>query len=183
MECDASSGTQIIGRDVKASAGMRVVLSNAGRQYIKIFDAKHGLVSPIRIEIKWLAFLVRMYMLCIAGWMARRGQRGCFLLRHKRVRTNRIYSFLATTKSSSRNLFPSELEQNQHPKSCLFVRRNKSASRVFPPWRQQDHHQECSFLTRFKKNRVKGAVSVFTATQSSSRGLLPFTLQWKQAYG
>jgi hypothetical protein len=37
--------SQIIGRDVKASAGMRVRLSNAGKQYIKIYDAKHGLVG------------------------------------------------------------------------------------------------------------------------------------------
>uniref|UniRef100_A0A6U4Y0U3 Uncharacterized protein n=1 Tax=Hemiselmis andersenii TaxID=464988 RepID=A0A6U4Y0U3_HEMAN len=34
---------KIIGRDIKASAGMRVKLSNAGKQYIKIYDAKHGL--------------------------------------------------------------------------------------------------------------------------------------------
>lgn len=39
---------QIIGRDIKASAGMRVRLSNAGRQYMKIYDAKHGLVPTPR---------------------------------------------------------------------------------------------------------------------------------------
>mmetsp|Transcript_35602 Transcript_35602/g.87578 ORF Transcript_35602/g.87578 Transcript_35602/m.87578 type:complete len:195 (-) Transcript_35602:218-802(-) len=33
---------KIIGRDIKATVGMRVQLSNAGKQYIKIFDGKHG---------------------------------------------------------------------------------------------------------------------------------------------
>ena len=49
---------QIIGRDIKASAGMRVRLSNAGKQYIKIYDAKHGLV---RLGALSLAGIIGMH--------------------------------------------------------------------------------------------------------------------------
>lgn len=56
ISCSQSMASQIIGRDVKASAGMRVRLSNAGKQYIKIYDAKHGLVGCKAKALSLLSF-------------------------------------------------------------------------------------------------------------------------------